>query len=95
MRYVEKFLKGNKIQTECEIHTGDIWQSVDIDFLNDKKKLEETSFDVAQVLSKNGQSVLSQLFDDFCIENNFSHPEIVSITVVKSAWTYMDIMEEN
>lgn len=37
---------------------------MDIDFLDDEKRRDETSFNVKNVLSKSGQSELSILFDD-------------------------------
>lgn len=80
MNFIKKFFKNHEFQTECEIRAVDLWQEVDIDFLDDEKRRNETSFDVKNVLSKSGQSELSILFDDFCSENNLRHPEIISVT---------------
>lgn len=67
---------------------------MDIDFLDDEKRRNETSFDVKNVLSKSGQSELSILFDDFCSENNLNHPKIISVTVVKSVQTHQELAYE-
>ena len=83
MNFIKEFFKNHEFQTECEIRAVDLWQEVDIDFLDDEKRRNETSFDVKNVLSKSGQSELSILFDDFCSENNLNHPKIISVTVVK------------
>lgn len=94
MNELKKFLKRNNFQTECEVQLGDIWQEVDIDFLNDQKQLDETSFDIANVLSKSGQSLLSELFNQLCVESGIKHPEIVSVTIVKSSFTYAALTEK-
>lgn len=94
MNFIKEFFKNHEFQTECEIRAVDLWQEVDIDFLDDEKRRNETSFDVKNVLSKSGQSELSILFDDFCSENNLNHPKIISVTVVKSVRTYQELVHE-
>lgn len=97
MNFIKEFFKNHEnhaFQTECEIRAVDLWQEVDIDFLDDEKRRNETSFDVKNVLSKSGQSELSILFDDFCSENNLRHPEIISVTVVKSVQTHQELAYE-
>ena len=94
MNFIKEFFKNHEFQTECEISAVDLWQEVDIDFLDDEKRRDETSFNVKNVLSKSGQSELSILFDEFCSENNLNHPKTISVTVVKSVRTYQELAHE-
>lgn len=69
-------------QTEC--NTGSCRaMSVDVDFLNNLKLLNEVQLDI----NAYDADELSDLFADFCKENNFPTNTVVSITIVDVADT--------
>ena len=50
--------------------------SVDIDFVNDDGKLDQTQFDL---YSDKKEEELTLLFHDFCEENNFPENRVVGV----------------
>ena len=47
---ISEFLRDHPIQ--IEVPEIKLWASVDIDFVNDNRQPEETSFDVTDILAK-------------------------------------------
>lgn len=71
------------------------YQIVHVAFNNEKHQLDEVSFDVHSVGTKAGNAELSELYEDFCKENNFRTDTVVSVTVVASADTKEDLEQIN
>ena len=69
------------------------WQSVAIGFINADGKDDETEFDVYRVDTSAGLEELTQLFTDFCAENNFPTDTVQLVRVVKSADSYSGLAE--
>lgn len=82
---ITNFVKVNAMN--MEVGTVKKWSSVDIEFLNDNKAKEDTSFDVENVLTNSGLSELDALFAELCKESGIKNPVITSVTVTCSAAT--------
>lgn len=85
---VSDFIKMKGIQTETKIKS---WSAVDIDFMNDNKVTEETSFDVKNVKSSKAWAELDESFVDLCRASGIKNPVITSVTVTYSAKTQEEL----
>ena len=85
---ISDFIKMKGIQTETKIKS---WSAVDIDFMNDNKVTEETSFDVKNVKSPKAWAELDESFVDLCRASGIKNPVITSVTVTHSAKTQEEL----
>ncbi len=67
------------------------FQSVDIAFINNEGKEDETEFDISGACSDAGTEELAGLYDDFCKENEIKNNTVLAVIVAKSADTCEDL----
>ena len=82
-KIISEFLRDHPIQ--IEVPEIKLWASVDIDFVNDNRQPEETSFDVTNILAKSGAMQLDECFSALCKESGIKTPKVLSITITNSA----------
>lgn len=86
---ISEFLRDHPIQ--IEVPEIKLWASVDIDFVNDNRQPEETSFDVTDILAKSGAMQLDECFSALCKESGIKSPKVLSITVTNSAQKLLEL----
>lgn len=86
---ISEFLRNHPIQ--IEVPEIKLWASVDIDFVNDNRQMEETSFDVTNILAKSGAMQLDECFSALCKESGIKSPKVLSITVTNSAQKLLEL----
>ena len=90
---IKECIKTNGIQLDCEHPIGTRWAEVIVAFENSQTgTYDETSFDVENVLTKEGSRELGDLFKDFCKENQFKSNTVTAIVVTKTAPTYDELV---
>lgn len=83
---VKEFIRKQGWVVECETKPCR-WMEVNISFENPQKKEDETSFDIHAY----NVDELTNLFMDFCKENEFPFNTVTSITIVAMASTYEEL----
>ena len=63
------------------------WATVDVSFVNEQGRDDETQFDIKHPCTKAGAEELEALFNDFCTENGYKPNTVTGVTVVKVADT--------
>lgn len=88
-----KYVKEKGWQTEID---GPLkrYQTVDIGFVNSDGNDDETQFSVNGAGTTQGVKELTELFAQFCKENNFATNTVTSITIVAVADTYEELENE-
>lgn len=86
---ISEFLRDHPVQ--IEVPEIKLWASVDIDFVNDNRQPEETSFDVTDILAKSGAMQLDECFSALCKESGIKSPKVLSITVTNSAQKLLEL----
>lgn len=76
---------------QSKVNSVKRWQTVNVAFLNEKKAMDETQFDVMAVTTKSGKDELSQIYENFCTENNLPADTVKNITIVCSANSYEEL----
>lgn len=82
---IKQYIKKYGWEIECNPQRCRV-MSVDIGFINDEKREDETEFDIMAY----DEGELSDLFKDFCRENGFPQNTVTYVCVVQMA----DSMEE-
>ncbi|MDY2752331.1 MAG: hypothetical protein SOV22_01865 [Blautia obeum] len=82
---IKQFIKKHGWQIECDSKPGRA-MSVDIGFLDHRKMEDETQMDI----NAYDEQELTELFADFCKENQFPTNTVTYVTIVQIA----DTMEE-
>lgn len=67
------------------------WSCVEINFVNTNDQNDATQFDIENVTSKQGQKDLTNLFEEFCKENDFKLNSVTCITIVATADTHGEL----
>lgn len=64
------------------------FQSVDVAFINNEGKEDETEFDISGAGTDAGAEELAGLYDVFCKENNIKNDTVLAVIVTQTADTY-------
>lgn len=88
---VKKFIEENGIDVYCDKLKK--WSCVDVGFINDKGKEDETQFDIEDIDTFNGKMCLAELFSEFCEENNFPKDTVTYVLINVSADTYEELLK--
>lgn len=67
------------------------FQSVDIAFINEEGREDETQFDISGACTDAGAEELSSLYDMFCKENGIKNNTVMAVFVVESANAFKDL----
>lgn len=86
---IQECITRNGLQSEITVFK--VWNSVDIDFINSDGMEDETQLDVMFIGTKAGNEELAKLYREFCRENKFPTNTVLSVTVVKSTYTYAEL----
>ena len=86
-------IKKNGIQVDCDHPIGTRWGEVTVAFENSQTgSYDETSFDVSDPLTNDGNHELGVLFKDFCKENQIKSNTVTAIILTKAAETYEELI---
>ena len=67
------------------------FQSVDVAFVNNEGKEDETEFDISGACTDAGTEELASLYDVFCKENGIKNNTVLAVIVARSADTYEEL----
>lgn len=67
------------------------FQSVDIAFINNEGKEDETEFDISGACTDAGAKELTTLYNVFCRENGMKSNTVLAVIVAHSADTYGEL----
>lgn len=67
------------------------FQSVDVTFINNEGREDETEFDISGACTNTGAKELASLYDVFCQENGIKSDTVLAVIVAKSADTYEEL----
>lgn len=67
------------------------FQSVDVAFVNNEGKEDETEFDISGACTDAGTEELAGLYDGFCKENGIKNNTVLAVIVARSADTYEEL----
>lgn len=67
------------------------FQSVDVAFINNEGKEDETEFDISGACTDAGEKELTSLYNVFCKENGMKNNTVLAVMVTRSADTYEEL----
>ena len=84
---VKQWIKKHNWHSECNHTTGAV-MNVDISFINSDGHEDETEFSIRSF----DVNELSELFRDFCKENNFKCNTVTNICIVETANSFETLL---
>ena len=86
---INEYLKQKGL--ESRVKKFKKWASVNVGFSHADGTFDETQLDIMFPGTKAGAAELSELYSEFCRENNFAENTVENIVVIKCADIYDDL----